>query len=155
MTALRLLASTDPLSPPPVVRGAGPVVSAADHALLTYLRRLARRAQLAAPITVDHVCALIEPARPDAYGLALMRTLDAVATRPLVFHPATSVEASFDEMWLLRLLRSLESGDHASAKLLIGCRINRFGRRPVAFLAQGLAARLPMSTLDGTTLEAF
>ena len=155
MTALRLLAPIDPLSPPAAPTGGVLALSTADRALVAYLRRLARQAQLAAPVTVDHVCALVEPAKPDAYGLALMRTLAAVAIRPLLFHPVPSVEASFDELWMVRLLRRLGAGDHGSAKLLIGRRISRFGQRPVAFLAQGLAARLPAATLDGSSLEAF
>lgn len=156
MHALRLVAPMDDRSPAP----RGPVhapltLSADDRAVLRLVRRLARQAQLCGPIPVDHVCSLIEPASPQAYGVALMRTLDVVATRPMVFHPETAEEASFDELWLVRLLRCLRLGDTASARLLIDRRTGRFGRRAVAFLAQGFAGRLGTADLDASILEPF
>lgn len=130
-------------------------VAAQDRDLLLLLRDLARRTQLSAPMTVEHACSLADPSSPTAWGLALMRTLSHAATRPFVFHPRGEPRAGFDEAWLISLLRSLQRGDTGSARLLIGSRIGRLGRRPVAFLAQGFAARLAQGGLDGSNLEAF
>lgn len=130
-------------------------VAAGDRELLAFLRGLARRAQLAPPLSLDGVCSLVAPSSPAAYGLALMRTLDAVATRPLVFHPKGSAETSFDEAWLVRLLRCLEAGDESSARLLIGRRAGRLGQRTVGWLALGLAERLDAIGLDEARLEPF
>lgn len=117
-------------------------LSRRDWTLLRKLRGLARTAQLSAPIAVHHACSLIDPAGPEQFGLALMRTLDAVASRPMRFHPVGAAEVSFDELWLVRLLRCLEADDTASARFLIDTRTQRLGRRAVAYLAQGLAKRL-------------
>lgn len=151
MTALRSLSFEPPSLRRPrssSARAPGAQVSAEESVLLDWLRRLARRAQLSAPIAVDHVCSLGAPASAETYGLALMRTLDAVAKRPLVFHRSGSSEAGFDELWLLALLRALNDGDSASARLLIVSRAGRSGQRAVAFLAQGVAARLARPGLD-------
>jgi hypothetical protein len=129
--------------------------SGADRALLDHLRGLALHAQLAAPLGLEHTCSLIEPGSGAAYGAALMRTLSAVATRDLTFHPRGATVASFDELWLLRLLRCIESGDTDSARLLIAGRTDRIGRRTVTFLASGFAERLGEMGLDADTLEPF
>lgn len=126
------------------------LLSAADRHVLRRLRRMARQAQLSSPIAIDHACSLIAPSGPDEYGLALMRTLNAVALRPVNFHPVGAEETTFDELWLMRLLRCLQAGDVSSARLLIDTRTQRIGRRAVAFLAQGLAARLMDDTLETT-----
>jgi hypothetical protein len=129
--------------------------SGADRALLEHLRRLARHAQLSAPLGLETTCSLIEPGSAVSYGTALMRALAVVASRSLVFHPHGAGEASFDELWLLRLLRCLESGDTDSARLLIGGRVGRIGRRTVTFLARGLAERIAELGLDAGSLEPF
>jgi hypothetical protein len=125
-----------------------PSLANGDRSLIKQLRRMARQAQLSSPISIDHACSLIAPAGAQEFGLALMRTLDAVALRPLQFHPVDAAEVGFDELWLIRLLRCLEAGDAASARLLIDTRTQRVGRRAVAYLAQGLAARLMDGDLD-------
>jgi hypothetical protein len=153
MTALRCPSGAE-TTPGHAQAGRAPL-AAADRRLLRLLRAVARQAQLSGPIAVDHVCSLTEPADPVAYGLALMRTLDAVASRPMLFHPVGAEEVGFDEMWLVRLVRCLQGGDTASARLLIDRRTERMGRRAVAFLAQGLALRLDPAGLDETSLETF
>jgi hypothetical protein len=119
------------------------------------IRDLARRTQLSAPMPLEHACSLADPSSPTAWGLALLRTLSHATTRPFVFHPRGEPRAGFDEAWLISLVRCLQRGDAGSARLLIGGRIGRLGRRPVAFLAQGFAARLAQAGLDGDRLEAF
>lgn len=152
MTALlRRIATADDVQTQRPVRPLAP----GDVRLLDALRDLARRAQLSPPLLPEHVCSLKTPSSPQAYGLALMRNLNAMALRPLVFHPRGAVEASFDEAWLLRLLRCLQGGDPASARLLIGGRIGHYGRRTVGWLALGLAERLERLTLDEPSLERF
>jgi hypothetical protein len=117
-------------------------VPTGDRALLEHLRSLARRSQLAAPVALEQTCRLIEPGSADAYGMALMRSLSVLAARPMVFHPRGAEEASFDELWLLRLLRCIQSGDTDSARLLIGRRTDKLGRRTITWLACGFAERL-------------
>jgi hypothetical protein len=57
-------------------------------------------------------------------------------------------------LWLIRLLRCLQSGDTGSARLLIETRTRRLGRRAVAYLAQGLASGLLDDDLTGRDQEA-
>jgi|AACY02.3.fsa_nt_gi hypothetical protein len=125
-------------TPEPV---AAPPLSSADRALLETLRGFARDAQLSGALDLHHVCSLIEPGGLREHGRALLRALDVLSARPLVFHPRGAEEAGFDELWLLRLVRALQAGDSASARLLIGGRVPRSGRRVVAWLARAFAER--------------
>ena len=113
----------------------------AERRLLEELRLYVRQAQLAGPIDLNRVCALIDPGGAADYGRALIRALDATAGRRLVFHPRGATETGFDELWLVRLIRALEEGDAPSARFLIGGRVPKPGRRLVAWLAAGLAER--------------
>lgn len=128
-------------------REAAPLaLSAGDEALLKRLRLFARHARLAARIDLDRACALIAPDPEQAaevYGCTLLRALDAEATRPVVFHPGCAAPASFDEMWLLRIVRLFQSGDEAGARFLIAGRVTPHARRKVAFLAARFAQSLP------------
>ena len=112
-----------------------------DRALLEELRGYVRGAQLAGPLDLNRVCALIDPGGAADYGRALIRALDATAGRRLVFHPRGARETGFDELWLVRLVRAFEEGDRPSARFLIGGRVPQTGRRLVAWLAAGLAER--------------
>lgn len=132
-------------------------LDATDLRLLARVRGLARRAQLAAPLAIDGTCRLADPGpagEAEAYGAALLRSLAEVAVRPLVFHPRGAVEVGFDEAWLVRLVRCLAEGDEDSARLLIGSRVTRIGRRVVTFLAKGFAERIA-GPLDAGNLEPF
>lgn len=128
-----------------------------DQRLLAQVRELALHAQLAAPIAIDGICRLVEPGprgEAEAYGAALLRSLAQVAVRPLVFHPRGAVEVGFDEAWLVRLVRCMAEDDEDSARLLIGSRVTRIGRRVVTFLAKGFADRI-VRPLEVEILEPF
>lgn len=155
------LAMPAAIAAPAVARQAAPVARALaeeDRRLLAVLRGLAREAQLSGPIALETTCRLMDAAPEDqarAYGAALLRSLALVATRPLVFHPRGAAEVGFDEAWLVRLVRCLAEGDEDSARLLIGSRVLRIGRRIIAFLAKGFAERLGGAALDAANLEPF
>lgn len=159
MPALSLAASiaVETAAPPrPAVLGVDGL-DAADRRLLARLRDLARRAQLTAPMAIDGTCRLAEPGphgEAEAYGAALLRSLAQVATRPLVFYPRGAEEVGFDEAWLVRLVRCLADSDEDSARLLIGGRVTRIGRRVVTYLAKGFAERIA-HPLDAENLEPF
>lgn len=127
-------------APAPDARSAPPL-SPGERALLEELRGYARDAQLSAPMDPMRACRLIEPGDARAHGRALLRALGVLAVRPLTFHPRGAEEVGFDERWLLSLVRALETGDMASARLLIGGRTGKAGRRVLAWLARGYAER--------------
>ncbi len=130
-------------------QGANPApvtLDADDEALLKRLRLFARHARLASRIDLDRACALIAPEPEQAaevYGCMLLRALDAEATRPVAFHPGCAAPASFDELWLLRIVRLFQSGDEAGARFLIAGRVPFHARRKLAFLAARFAHSLP------------
>lgn len=145
-----------PLDPPcPLPARSASAFPMGERVLIEYLRDLARGVQLSAPMGLEQTCSLVDPGSARAFGMALMRALDAVATQPMAFHPRGAREASFDELWLVRLVRCIEADDTDSVRLLIGRRVSRMGRRTVTWLARGFAERLDEICLDGSSLEAF
>jgi hypothetical protein len=124
-----------------------PPLAACDVALIEFLRECARAAQLSEPLELHRVCPLAEDSAR-AYGRALLRALGAASARRMVFHPRRTQEVGFDERWLLRVLRALQSGDDASAAVLIAGRSARPGRRVLGWLARGLAERLSRDGVD-------
>jgi hypothetical protein len=129
-----------------------PPLAAGDVALVEFLRECARAAQLSEQLELHRVCPLTEESAR-AYGRALLRALGAASTRRMVFHPRRTREIGFDERWLLRVLRALQSGDDASAAVLIAGRSGRSGRRILGWLARGLAERLSRDGVDASAKD--
>ncbi len=130
----------------PEDRYAGPaILDADDRQLLGCLRAFARKAKLAPRLDLDLACALITPASDRAetvYGSTLLRALDALATRSVMFHMGFDAKPSFDELWLLRIVRLFQQGDEAGARFLIAGRVPAQSRHKIAFLASRFAQSL-------------
>lgn len=119
--------------------------SRAAHATLTRLRMAMLGCRTAARLDLFEACTLLDSDGGEAagaYAAALVRTLGQALGRAPRIHAPGSVEASFDEEWLVRLIERARAGDDASVAFLIGRRVPREKRRSVAFLISGLAARL-------------
>ncbi|TVQ54572.1 MAG: hypothetical protein EA355_11590 [Rhodobacteraceae bacterium] len=128
-------------------------LSAEDRRIIAFLRDCARAAHLDEPL---HAYAAQAPAGEDAaaWGRSLLRAIGAAATRPFTLHRGRAAEVTFDERWLLRVLRSLQTGDEASAAVLIAGRVSRDGRRVLGWLARGLAERLDAAAVDVSGVDA-
>ena len=116
-----------------------------DDAALGFVRRIAGASRLCRFEEPERVCALLQVqprAAAEAYGAALIRLMPKALGRRVVFHRPHSGAPSFDEAWLLGLLRSAREGDEDSLRFAIASRAGRQFRAPMRFLAEGLAARI-------------
>jgi hypothetical protein len=113
--------------------------------LVRKLRVLWRNSQLGGRADFDRACLLIagdETTTVERYAAAFFQGTQIFARRRLKFFNTKSEAVSEDEMWLARILLSLQKGDYTSARYLTALRIAPAGQRRLMFLAQGLAARL-------------
>ncbi len=120
-------------------------LDAADGRLVASLRRLARASRAAPRLDLHRACALLahgSDEAADVYGMTLLRALDREAARTVVFHAGHNAAPSFDELWLLRILRLFQGGDEAGARFLIAGRVPMRSRRMIAFLAARFAEGL-------------
>jgi hypothetical protein len=121
----------------------------ADTGLLNRLRLQNLRCRAAARTDLHGLYAHLASsgdAEPSAYVEALLLTLgQSPGGHGLQLFRPGAVEISLDERWLLSLIAALRRGDEASASFLLQSRIGRQDRRPVAFLAGGVARHLDMT----------
>lgn len=118
-----------------------PALNEREKALLRALRRLASESMLTPRGDLDRACALLaaDPAaEARRYGLALFRSFADLSDRPLRMRPLGAPEPSFDEIWLLALIKRMARRE-GSAEHLIAFRIPPRGRRRLRFLAAGLS----------------
>jgi len=137
----------------PVRRLAPPEAPPLDHRTLGFVRRIAGASRLCRFEEPERVCALLQVqplAAAEAYGAALVRLMPKAFGRRVVFHRPDSGAPSFDEAWLLGLLRSLRAGDEDSLRFALASRAARRFHAPMRFLAQGLVQRI--DRLDGTPM---
>ncbi|MGF1551589.1 MAG: hypothetical protein ACFBWO_03685 [Paracoccaceae bacterium] len=137
-------------APSPLPRAALPEE---ERRLLRLLRRRAALTCLRPRIEPFLFCAALEatPERDaDACLDAVLRVAPHALGRRFRMHHPSAAGVSFDEAWLLGLLRAYRRGDHRSAAFALASRCRHALRRPFGALANGLATRL-----DPHTLEAF
>lgn len=127
----------------PRIRPAPGPIAAEDRPVLELLRSFLDPCHLAGRVNVEQACALVaaDPAAElERCGVALLHALDRYSPARFVFHRPGTRDVTFDEAWLVRLIRSAEAGDEASVRLLVHRKIAHGGRRHVAFLAARVAA---------------
>lgn len=119
--------------------------TAQPEAVLALIRQRADAARSAARLDLFKACAVLSMREhPSAYDFAdaVARTLEqALGHRP-DWNPPGKTELSFDESWLLRLVERSLACDSASVAFLISSRVQRGKRASLAYLVNGLAARL-------------
>ena len=76
------------------------------------------------------------------YATAFFHGLELYGVRRFQPFVSRSAEASFDESWLVQIVRQLQAGNIENAYYLIATRVRPAGRRRLLLLAQGLAAGL-------------
>lgn len=134
---------------PPAPTGAAGEAAATDTALLNRLRLQNLRCRAAARTDLHGLYTQLAAggdAEPSAFVEALLLTLgQSPGGHGLQLFRPGAPEISFDERWLLSLIAALRRGDEASASFLLQSRIGRQDRRPVAFLAGGVARHLDMT----------
>lgn len=116
--------------------------------MISKLRSLLYQSLLRPRKDFDHACMLIsadENITMERYASAFFHGMELFGLRRLCFYPLSSIAVSDDEMWLARLLISLDKGDYTSARYLIALRAKSQGHRRLLFLAQGLAASMSAS----------
>lgn len=116
----------------------------ADRPCLDRIRSAAERSRSASHLDLYRACAMLSDGDAlvtPGYAEALVRTLEqALQRRPRFYRPGNA-EISFDEAWLMALLRALRTGDRDSATFLLHRRIRPAARRSVLFLAHGCLDR--------------
>lgn len=130
---------------------AAPAVDPAAMQMIVKLRLLLCQSLLRPRKNFDHACMLIsadENITMERYASAFFQGMELFGLRQLCFYPVSSIAVSDDEMWLARLLISLDKGDYTSARYLIALRAKSQGHRRLLFLAQGLAALMSASGAD-------
>ncbi len=117
---------------------------------LAMLRVLMRTCRAKARMPVFEACALLHhrPAESaQVYADALLRSLSQALPDGPTIHQVGARERSFDESWLLALMRAIARDDRASATFLLRARLPLHYRRSVGWLAGQLVARLgPLET---------
>ena len=111
---------------------------------LRLLRRVAQEGRLSRSVEPEGMCALLRSqpaAAAEAYGEALLRLLPRATGRRVTVHRPGAGSCSFDEAWLLGLLRAVRAGDGDSLHFALASRVARHMRGQVRFLAEGLARR--------------
>lgn len=110
--------------------------------LLNRIRFAAAGCRASARVDIFRACALLSldaSAALDAHVEALVSTLsEAIGRRPVFLAPGT-LEMSFDERWLLRLIERADAQDRFSAAFLIGRRTRPEHSRALSFLVHGAA----------------
>lgn len=111
---------------------------------LNYLRVIALKCRSAAHQDLSEACAMLAVNRDQARlasAEVLIRCLSqAIDERPVFFRPGT-IELSFDEAWLARLMESVQANDHDSFQFLIRSRVPRWAQRNVAFLIRSVSGQ--------------
>jgi hypothetical protein len=139
-------------------RAAGVAMQEKHIELVRQLRLLHQRSLLKPRSDFDRACMLIaadETVSAELYAAALFHGIELYARRSLRFFNRSAVEASQDEMWLLRLLVALNEEDYSSARALIALRVEPQGRRRLMFLAQGLARSAFAASAPDATPAGF
>ncbi|WP_089885256.1 hypothetical protein [Citreimonas salinaria] len=110
--------------------------------VLDHLRRTARSSRCKSYVDLFGACASMSGNRQVAAQAAsdvLMRCLSqALGRRPVLYREGER-EMSFDEAWLMALVRSLQADDVASATFLLHSRVPKHARRNLVFLLQRVA----------------
>ncbi len=120
---------------------ASPVQDEQAKALLNHLRMIGLRCRTRARTDLFHACAALShdsTVARTAYAEVLMRCLSQALGRQAILHRPGEAEVSFDEAWLVRLARALNSGDTASATFLLHSRVPTHARRNLVFLLQAI-----------------
>ncbi|MEL6888624.1 MAG: hypothetical protein AAFO86_07930, partial [Pseudomonadota bacterium] len=117
-------------------------LSDTDAALLDHLRRAAMTCRAKPRADLFHTCALLRTtpdASREAHAEALMRCLPEALGQPARLHAPGADVLTFDERWLLELLRAATRGDTASTAFLLGRRVGAAHRRLVRYLVSRVA----------------
>lgn len=125
----------------------------AESETLRALRRIAGQSRLTRFQDPEAACNLLQTqpaAAAEAYGAALLRLLPKAMGRRVVFHRPGAGPCSFDEAWLLALLRAVRRGDQDSLHFALASRVERRFHAPIKFLVDGLARRI--DSLAGDTM---
>ena len=97
----------------------------------------------AAPRQPLHACAVLAPdAQAEDHSIALVRALQGATDRRFVFWQPGAPGLSFDETWLLALLRARATGDRGSERFLMARRIVPQARPVIRPLADALRTSL-------------
>lgn len=130
------------LSEPQVSPRPASVLPGEWRGVLNALRVVALQCRVAARTDLFEACALIsnrENTGHDAFAQALFKCLhEAVTSKPVFYQPGT-VELSFDEAWLIRMLMASEQGDGDSLAFLIRSRVPKIHQRHIGFLIKGIS----------------
>ncbi len=112
--------------------------------VLNALRIIAMECRAEARADVFEACALLSNERSvaqDAHARALIRCFGQVlGVRPVFYRPGT-VQMSFDEAWLMRLVQCRRNGEWDSFQFLLRSRVGKDQRRNMAFLIGGVSER--------------
>ena len=112
-----------------------------ERAALDWFRTIAIRAR-AEPRMPDPLnCALVGDT-PEAQARAFLRMMPAALGRRVTLHRPAAESLSFDEAWLLGLLRAAARGEEHNLVFALASRLDRAFMRPARFLAEGLARHL-------------
>ena len=120
----------------------GDPLSDTDAARLNHLRHVAMTCRAKPRADLFHACALLQitpAASREAHAEALMRCLPEALGQPARLHAPGADELTFDERWLLELLRAATAGDTASTAILLGRRVGAAHRRLVRYLVSRIA----------------
>ena len=116
--------------------------------LLNHLRFKAMQCRSKPRTDLFQACALLQVTRSascEAHAEALMRCLaEALGKSPRLYAPGT-VEMTFDETWLVELVRANARDDQASQSFLLGSRVLPEHRRLVRFLVGRISESFPLN----------
>lgn len=136
--ALRAVSPLEPIPSIPLPR----VVPLEHHdrAQLMTLRHLLRGARAAGRVDGFSICAAVGcgiSQQRETLATTLMQVLrDVWGQAPVIFHP-TAQSASFDEAWMLSLIKAQKADDTQSKAFLLASRLPRHTHRMVlSLLAQ-------------------
>lgn len=109
-----------------------------DVALLDQIREAAMTCRLARRSDTELLCALRHhdrSASAEAYLSALLRLLPVSLRGKVVFYRPGTVQRTFDENWLLRLLAVIGQDDRDSTTFALASRLPRHFHAPIRYLA--------------------
>jgi len=109
---------------------------------LACLRRLAAQARLSRRVAPEVACRLVDrdgAASPDACGAALLHLLPAALGQCARLRREGAVSTSFDEAWLLGLIRAIQAEDWASVRFALASRLAPPFRAQVRVLVERFA----------------
>ncbi|SOH94827.1 hypothetical protein SAMN06273572_105253 [Monaibacterium marinum] len=132
--------------PAPLHLSAQPAVTPAhieaDYAL-PLLRITALQCRAGRRTELWQACRVLSPHGPvEPFAQILVATLSEALGREPVFYAPRTLQRSFDESWLLRLLERRMAGDTASVEHLIRARVQAQSQRYFRMLICGLADRI-------------